>query len=368
LDQPAWHYVESELVPEDRRTWSSWRGYSKVRVIAGNDQETRSAAEYLYMRGMHGDRAGPSGGTKDVQITDSQGTSITDHEAHAGFLREQIVLNGPGGAWVTGTIQTPWRHGPTATSGPLKAYLTGTASVRTRTALAGGDVRWTKVTTSFDTTYGMPTQVDDLGDEATSSDDLCTRYQYARNTSKWIVDRVSRVETVGVRCGTSPKRPDDVLSDTRTFYDNPDVFGAAPTRGLPVKVQEVDSWAGADPVWLTTSQVSYDSHGRAVSVSDALGRTTTTAYTPATGGPVTRIATANPLGHTVLSELDQAWGVPLKITDANGRVTNYAYDGLGRLTAVWLPGRATDQPANATYEYALRADAPSAVTTRTLLP
>ena len=39
---------------------------------------------------------------------------------------------------------------------------------------------------------------------------------------------------------------------------------------------------------------TYDAHGRALTVTDALGRTTSTAYTPATGGPVMGTSTTSP--------------------------------------------------------------------------
>src|SRR5690606_15527512 len=148
LDAPAWHYADSQLVPADKRTWSQFRGYSKVRVIKGVSGETQSATEYRYLRGMHGDRAGPDGGTKSVTVTDSQGNKVTDHEAHSGFLLEETVLNGPTGSWVSGKISTPWHFGPTAQDGTLKAWPTGTATERPRTALAGGGTRWTRVDTT----------------------------------------------------------------------------------------------------------------------------------------------------------------------------------------------------------------------------
>ena len=175
LEEPAWHYTDSELVDEDKRTWAQWRGYSRVRMRNGLESGIQSVTELLYMRGMHGDRADPTGGSRSVQITDSQGVSIDDHEAHAGFLRESTMFNGLGGQWTTGEINTPWREGPTAEAGPLTAWMSDTEAVRTRTALEDGTTRWTKQVTTFDSTYGMPTQVDDLGDESASADDRCTR-------------------------------------------------------------------------------------------------------------------------------------------------------------------------------------------------
>jgi RHS repeat-associated protein len=367
LDTPAWHYDDSELVDEERRTWSQWRGYTRVQVRQGDPAGTQSVTEYLYMRGMHGDRATPTGGTKSVQVTDSQGVAIDDHEAHAGFLRESTVING--GAVVTGTISDPWRHGPTATSGPLEAWLTNTATSRNRTALVGGGWRWTRSTTSFDTTYGLPTQVDDLGDEATAVDDRCIRYDYARNTTTGMVGKVSRTHTFGVDCATTPQLPADVLADERVYFDDPDTHGAAPTRGLPVKIEQVGSWTGTSPNWVTTSTASYDIHGRPVETFDELGRRTGMGYTPTAGGPVLAMSVTNALDHTTTTHVEPAWGLPSRSVDPNNRTTEISYDGLGRLTQAWTPGRdkATQTP-NVAVEYLLRTDAPSAVTTRTLLP
>jgi RHS repeat-associated protein len=369
LDDPAWAYTDSQLVPEDKRTWAAWRGYSRVRVLQGSPNETQSAVEYLFMRGMHGDRATPEGGSRSVQVVDSQGAAVNDHKAHAGFLREQIVLDGPGGQWVSGSINTPWRHGPTATSGPLEAYLSGVQTVRSRVRLESGGVRWTRRDTGFDTTYGMPTQVDDLGDEAVTGDEICTRYEYARNTATGMVDKVSRTQVTGGDCSQSPQVPTDVLSQTRVFFDDPDVYGVAPTRGLPVKVQVVGSWQGTTPVWVTTARTSYDVHGRVIEAFDALSRRVATSFTPATGGPVTATTTVDPMGFTATKVMEPAWGATMRLSDPNGRVSGFAYDGLGRLTAAWLPGQDADiDTPNLEFEYLLRDDAPSAVTSRRLLP
>src|SRR3712207_7185488 len=57
------------------------------RSRTGLESGTQSAKEYLYYRGMHGDKQ-PSG-ARSVSITDSQGVAVTDDEAFAGMLREE---------------------------------------------------------------------------------------------------------------------------------------------------------------------------------------------------------------------------------------------------------------------------------------
>jgi RHS repeat-associated protein len=220
----------------------------------------------------------------------------------------------------------------------------------------------------------MATRVDDQGDIATTADDRCTRVEYARNPGANLVDRVSRTETVGVACATTPSRPADVISDARTAYDGLAV-GAPPTRGLPTAQQRAGSYNGATPVYVTEATTTYDAHGRALSAADALGRTTTTAYTPATGGPVTSTTTTSPdpdgtgslTAHVTIADVNPAWGAPTRVTDANNKVTTATYDALGRITAVWLPGRAQGtKSANTTYAYAISTTGVNAVTTKTL--
>jgi hypothetical protein len=89
-------------------------------VRKGLETGVQSATEYLYLRGMDGDKQ-PNNTVRDVWVTDSQNVALEDHEAYSGMMREQTALLGAGGAWVTGSITTPVRQGPTATSGPLRA-------------------------------------------------------------------------------------------------------------------------------------------------------------------------------------------------------------------------------------------------------
>ncbi|RSM35270.1 hypothetical protein DMB66_60620, partial [Actinoplanes sp. ATCC 53533] len=51
LDSPAWAYDNSELVKPKRRTWGQFRGYGRVQVRTGVDQEVQSRTEYRYFRG-----------------------------------------------------------------------------------------------------------------------------------------------------------------------------------------------------------------------------------------------------------------------------------------------------------------------------
>lgn len=372
IDGAAWHYDDNPLVPVAQRTWGQFRGYGTVDVITGSQTaDQRSWTRYRYFRGMDGDHLA-GGGARAVSVD-----GIADQERLNGFLREQITYDGVGGAEVAGTLSSPWVSPPTATgSDGRSATYAGIAVSETRTtapALPGGR-RTTRTVTTYDPAFGSVVQVDDQGDVATGTDDLCTRTEYVRNLGANIVSTVSRVETVAVACATSPTRPVQVVSDVRISYDG-SAYGVAPTRGLVTTHQTLAAYSGTAPTYVTDATTAYDASGRVVSASDALGRTTTTAYTPSVGGPVTTTTVTSPdpdgtgpsTAQATVTENDPAWGVPVRSTDPNGKVTTATYDALGRLTAVWLPGRAQgSKTASTTYAYTVSATAPDAITTSTI--
>ncbi|NES16559.1 RHS repeat-associated core domain-containing protein [Micromonospora sp. PPF5-17] len=374
-DTPAWAYNTDELTKDKYRTWSDWRGYGKVTVRHGDPAGQQTAVEHRYLRGLDGDKA--TSGVKDVWVTDSWGGAIEDHEALQGFELQTITYNGPGGTEISSTRNNPWINGPTATRTrdgiTTRAWMTNTDIARARTPLAGGGYRYTKTITSFNSD-GLPTTVEDQGDEAITTDDTCTRNTYARNDSIWMIDRVSQTETLSVRCtgAPTPADPATVLNRSRAFYDtyvDDTSFGQAPTHGNLVRTEELEKFNGSTPVYTRTATTTYDGNGRVTSVTDPRGYTTTTAYTTANGGLVTQTVATNAKGHTATTLVEPAWGTPTKITDANGAVTDLTYDGLGRLTNTWIPGRnkATQTPS-AKFTYLVRkSGGPSAVTTETLL-
>jgi YD repeat-containing protein len=131
----------------------------------------------------------------------------------------------------------------------------------------------------------------------------------------------------------------------------------------------MSAWNAGSPVYVTSSTAVYDAHGRAVEARDALNRPTFTGYTPPAGGPVTGGTTTNALGHVVTTTLDPAYGLPTQTVDPNGKRTELAYDPLGRVSGVWLPGRdKATQSANLSFEYGVRDDDVTFVTTRRLNP
>ncbi|WP_078916364.1 RHS repeat-associated core domain-containing protein [Streptomyces viridochromogenes] len=362
-DGAGWAYADDEgLTKASNRTWSQWRGYGKVVETSGNAEGPRSKKSTLYMRGLNGEKE-LDGTARVEKVTDSTGTAVDDSRQYAGFVRETIVYNGA--EEVSGTINTPWSHktgSHTYGWGTTEAWIVQAGEVTTRTTTPTG-ARTVKRKTTYDTTYGMPVTLEDSGDTAKTGDETCTRKTYARNTSDWIVSLTSRVGTYGVSCATTPVVPGDVVSDITTAYDGQAV-GAEPTKGDVTASYRVASYDPVTkaPVYQKVSGSTYDKLGRAVSATNALNRTITTAYVPDdTGyGPLKSRTTTSPSPqlHTTTTEVDPAWGTATKTTDANGNITEWSLDALGRLRSVWKPdrSRALGDAASIVYAYSVNND------------
>jgi RHS repeat-associated protein len=373
---PAWHYDEAEFVPAARKSWGQWRGYGLVSTLSGAEGQTRSRTDVLYFRGMDGDKL--SSGKRSATVTDAAGVALPDSNQLQGMVRESTTYNGT--APVTRTTTDPWQQGPTAKrdrNGVLvEAWATGTRGTTVKTALDGGRGWDTLRTTNrFDYDDALPnptgrvTAVDDLGDPDSADDDSCTRTSYATDAARNMMSYPAEVETVSVACAVTPDRSRDLVSRVRTFYDGSTTLGELGGPGDATKVDRVTDWNGGDPKYGQVSRTTYDAHGRQLESFDALDRRTATAYTPATGGPVTARTTTNSKGWSATTTLDPAWGLATAESDVNGKRTETAYDALGRLTAVWLPGRARSQTPSAKVSYQIRnGGKPSSVTKAKLNP
>ncbi|GIF20871.1 RHS repeat-associated protein [Actinoplanes tereljensis] len=374
LDGPAWHYSDDDgLIEAKDKTWSGWRGYARVGVTVGDTGE-QTYTETKYFRGMHGDKA--SSGTRTVTVTGTGVPTVNDEDAYAGMTRETTVYNGPGGAVVSRQVAEPWQSAATASrtinGDTVPARYTRVAATHDRTVRDGGRAeRVRSVRNTFDA-YGMSVAVDDSGDTAVSGDESCTKSTYEpRNTTNWLLTATHRTLVLAVPCasGANPAAltDADIVSDTRTFFDGATTFGTAPTRGLNTRTEQASAWNAGSPTYDQVSRAAYDTTGRATSLWDALDHQTTTAYTPAAGGLITQTVVTNALGHATTTTFDPSWGLPTTVLDPNGKKTESAYDGLGRLTGVWQPGRdRSSQSAGSTFSYLVSNTVPSAIGTATL--
>ncbi|WP_435648758.1 RHS repeat-associated core domain-containing protein [Kitasatospora purpeofusca] len=360
LGGPAWAKSTDELDKPEHRTWSEYRGYGTVQTRTGAGNDRRTLAETVYLRGIPG-----------AKVADSEGNTVDDDTAFQGMARETRSYLGDGGPLVSATTNTPWQSAPTATRTrpglpDLVARYSGTARTTTRVLVDGGTWRRNATATVYDA-YGMVTSVDDSGDLAVPSDDRCTRTEYVRNTAANLLDLPSRVETVATGCANTPARPRDVVADNRSAYDG-GTPGTAPTRGLLTATEQIKGdGSGYAPV----TTVGYDLYGRATSMANAVGDTTTTAYTPAQGEPAVSSVVTNPLGHTVTSEFDPRRGITTAAVDPNGKRTDRVYDALGRLVRGWAAGwsKAEHQSyPSVQYTYDITRTAPAVITSKSLLP
>ncbi|GAA3273479.1 RHS repeat-associated core domain-containing protein [Dactylosporangium vinaceum] len=401
----AWHYDTSEVVKPQYRTYGQFRGFGDVKTTTGdlaNDARTR--AETLYYRGMSNNN-----NTTAVTLYDSQGAGHDDADQLAGNVLEAKSYLGENGPVDHSTITSYWVSPATATRSrtglpALTANWIAPVETFTRQAVTGPSGttwRYTEADTTYDTnpssaTYGsmvwqythtVPVQADY---------DRCTHTTYApANAGKNLVALPSAVETDAVACGgftavahpsapwgynslTAPaavNRPAQVVSATRTFYDDP-TFGTAfpqttaPTRGDPTMTQKASDYIGGALTYLTNTRVAYDSAGRITKTYNANGYSVTTAYTTNAVGLVTGSTMTNDtlLTHTSTTN-DPTRGLVRTVTDANGVVTTREYDTLGRAAAVWLVSRPTTDPANYLYTYNVANTGPAgrvSVLTRTM--
>ncbi len=375
----AWHYDENVLGDPKYRTWSEWRGYNTVRTTVGEPDDPagpQTVTQALYLRGMDGDTL-PGGGIRRVSVTDSLGEQTTDAKQLPGYTRESLTYLA--GQVIAGTVSDPWISSATGTDTTgVQSFLTGTAASRSRTWLAASSTwRNTQTLTTYNS-QGLVTQVENDGDVSIPAQATCTRTTYAQNTSAWLLSYPQQSQKVAGTCAASNQAGSgNIVSDAHTWYDHQG-YGVAPTVGNPTETDTLNTWpaGGSETFQTPTSTIGYDSYGRVTSTTDALGRTSNTAYTPTTGGPVTQIAVTSPpisatntATLTSTKYLDPVSGALVAEVNGSGLRTDATYDALGRLTAVWQPGtsRATNASANATYAYTTNSAGLSVLTTGRLL-
>ena len=401
LGGAAWHFDDDDgLTKEKYKTWSTYRGYGHVRVETGGQDPVgmKTQTDHYFLRGMDGDKASPTGGTKEVTVSDDYNGTIIDHDSAAGLEYKTEQYSGPGGKVLGKTVNTPWHH-ETAKRvrswGTTTANLTGIAATRTWTSLddgAGSQWRITYKTNTFEDTIGRVVQTDDFGDNSTPDDDQCTRTTYAENITSWMLTPVARSETVAKPCdATDLDRSKDVIADVRTSYDGQD-YAKAPTKGDATLIATLKSNDGTTATYLETGN-TYDDYGRLLTNTDLTatakatettapvrtersdGLTTTTAYTPTTGLPTSIKVTTPPAtsgntatAQTTRTSLEPLRGLPTAVLDTNNKRTDTTYDALGRKLKVWLPNRskANSNTPNYEFSYTVAEDQPSVVGTTTL--
>ncbi|MEU3496757.1 polymorphic toxin-type HINT domain-containing protein [Kitasatospora cineracea] len=411
----AWHHDDNEVVKAKYRTWGQWRGYGDVQTRTGQGADPLTLSESWFYRGMDGDWLSPTS-TRTVNLADSQGGTHRDSDQLSGSLLESAAYTYDGGPVDHSSINSYWVSAPTASRTrtglpPLTANATGKVETWTRQAVSGG-WRTTETDTSYDTdaaspTFGLPLYNYDHGDLALAgtakSQESCDRTAYApANTALNLSGLPAESETDAKPCaGANPggasaptdaqlnkltaptglNRATDVVTATRTFYDNPTMAAtwpqptapawpqAAPTKGDQSVLQVADGYSGGAFTYRTKGSTLTDSFGKPSKIYDGAGHATTTGYTRTSYLTTTGLTVTNALGQSQVTTLDPMRGLSLSTTDMNGITTTAKADGLGRTIAVWRAGRPTSAPADELYDYAFPAvgsNAPPVVTTKAL--
>lgn len=376
----GWRYNDDPMTPQKERTWSIWRGFGRVTHTVGDDTGPKAKDVTVYLRGMHGDRQ-KDGSTRTVEVSGIEAGPITDRDQYAGFTREQVTYDG--GDEISGRVNDPWSL-KTATQhksyADTDAYYVRTEASHARTRVTSGGSASDKVRTTRTTydDYGMPVTVQDSGTEETG-DEVCTRTWYARNNTMGLTALVSRELMASRPCSAAvstldlpadDSRPGDVIADTATAYDTT-TWSAdqVPAKG---DVRWIGRATGYDstgnPAWQKVTETAYDILGRATDVSNAPGHATRTTYTPPASGPLVQTEVTNAKGHRTVTVMDAGRGLPVKTTDPNNKITEQKYDGLGRLTEVWLPNRfrVLGQGGNYKFGYSISGTVPSWISTSAL--
>jgi RHS repeat-associated protein len=370
----AWHYNDDSVSRSVTVTWDGWRGYRTVTTETGTSPDPVTETVGTYLQGMSGDYSlncppgYPYGCNPTVTVTDSRGDQVTDSDGFAGTLLELIDYAGAGtGNQVTDTIDLP-AGSTTGTDSNTKisSVMVNTSVEETFTALAGGGTRESTETETYNS-YGQVLTDSKVPDTSNPAEDTCTTFTYDVNTTTYLVDLPATQQVVDLPCGTTPTQASQLISDTAYTYDN---GASSPTAGNLTKVQQATSATIQNNfgqytfqyTYGSTSNYTYDEYGRQLTSTDADNRTTTTAYTPATGAEPTSVQVTDPAGLVTITTYDPARDLPLTVTDPAGYVTAKAYDALGRITSAWTPGNPASGPAVDTYSYTVSDTGPSLVT------
>jgi RHS repeat-associated protein len=390
VGKPAWHYDDNQVVKAADRTWGQFRGFPQVDTLTGNPQnvtngsdDVQTLTETRYFQGMNGDTTNGGGTTSGVTESDSNNVTYTDSDAITGQVLETQTFDGDSGSpvEVSATINTPSDVQQTASQArtglpALTANIVRVTKSVSYTDLASGSPL-TKTTVNTYDSDGRAVMVDTTGTAASGSapiPETCTQTAYDSNTSTsvWITDKVREVIAATQTCPSSPSTAltaTDIISDVRTYYDGNTSLTTPPTAGNPTMVTEATTNTGGSLNFVTKETLTYDSSGRVATSTDGDGNTTTNTYTPADGGPLTEIQVLNALKQQTTKTYDPGRGSLLSTVTPAGYETSATYDALGRLTAVWDPGRSESggAAANITYAYLVSQTQPLTVTTNTLV-
>ncbi|TXS09924.1 sugar-binding protein, partial [Streptomyces sp. ms191] len=288
-----------------------------------------------------------------VSVKDITGAEIAkDKEPFAGRVAEELTYTNATDAdsnWLTRSItkldatELAKRDRDDGLD-PLKAWRVTEPEEIAYTKSSGTNtddprtLREVRTNTTYDATYGLPTQVESLGDMGKTGDESCTKLEYLHQTTANLIGLTKQALTSPTTCANANFANLATLSGgTRTAYDGT-AYGTAlgaSTRGLAT-----ESWSlkGDGTDFQTNGTNGFDAIGRVIRQTDPDQKSSTITFDPPTG-QVFKVTQTNSLGHAQVQELEPGRAVSLKTTDPNGQVSEAKFDPLGRLAEAWAPGR-----------------------------
>ncbi|MFJ1754566.1 polymorphic toxin-type HINT domain-containing protein [Kitasatospora sp. NPDC088134] len=370
----AWHRNDSQLTESTDRTWDQFRGYASVTTVTGNGNDgPKSQKSATYYQGMDGDYKA-DGTTRSVSVAGPMSGQVTDSDWLSGQALETDTWTQAGGTITAYTVSTATGPVTTATHNRaglpalLARYTATSSSAVTKSLKADGSWRSAGKTTGTDSGHGN--RITTSLDTADGLPDICTRTGYAAGADPQVLAVPSETVVVsGANACTATPDAGNTVGWSRTLYDGK-AFGLLGTALDPTSSLTIDHYSGTTPQF-TTHTAAFDGYGRPTAATDPNatdnahpgGAVVTTGYTPAQAGELptsTTVTTPAPdgaadvaAGRTTTTTMDPARGLPTSVTDPNGRVTTEAYDQLGRLTSVWMPGRTAPATANQTFAYSV---------------
>lgn len=181
------------------------------------------------------------------------------------------------------------------------------------------------------------------GDVNASGDERYETFQYAYNTTAWIVGTPSYYRLLSANSTLS--------REVNYSYDDLG-YGAVPTKGsLTRKEERVNATSTAITLY------GYNANGNVINVTDPNNRTTNFSY-----GSVDTTFTypdqeTNAKGHVTQYRYDLGLGKITSVTDANNFTTNFTYDVFGRISKEIRPFDSSTYPTRQ-YEYEADGVAP----------
>ncbi|MFF5974398.1 ricin-type beta-trefoil lectin domain protein [Streptomyces sp. NPDC012769] len=371
----GWKLAEAEFSKKSTRTYSQFAGFEQTTVTTGERKATADSGEGTNPAEDVPGAEGPKtkavtrfyrGMGDTVPVKDVHGNAITyngqpvyDREAFAGRILEELSYSNATDAdtnWLTRSLTIPQatelaRRDLGDGLSPLQAWrVTEPEEIAyTKSSGTGDDkrtLRTVKTNTTFESTYGLPTLVESLGDTGDAKDDNCTKLEYLHNTAKNLIGLTKQVLVSPTSCANANWADKTTLSaGTRTAYDNQPFDENQTSLTATTRALASETWSlnGTGTGWQTGGTVNFDAIGRVIKQTDPDGKASTLTFDPPTG-QVFKVIETNPLGHAQTQELEPGRAVTLKTTDANGHVSTAKYDPLGRLSEAWAPGRTTGVP------------------------